>query len=40
MPGLAESMAFGMFVIGPITELSAVEQAASTGQKIYSIETD
>jgi Domain of unknown function (DUF4410) len=36
MPGLAESMPLGVFLIGPITVLSAVGDAASTGQKIYS----
>ena len=36
MPGLAESMPLGVFLIGPITVLSTVGDAASTGQKIYS----
>jgi hypothetical protein len=36
MPGLAESAPLGVFLIGPITALSMVEDAASTGQKIYS----
>jgi hypothetical protein len=36
MPGLAESMPLGVFLIGPITALTMVEDAASTGQKIYS----
>jgi hypothetical protein len=36
MPGLAESMPLGVFLIGPITVLSTVGDAVSTGQKIYS----
>jgi hypothetical protein len=36
MPGLAESMPLGVFLIGPITVLSTMGDAASTGQKIYS----
>ena len=40
MPGLGESMGFGVFFIGPITALTALEEAASTGQKIYSTEMD
>jgi hypothetical protein len=36
MPGLVESMPLGVFLIGPITAISMVGDAASTGQKIYS----
>ena len=36
MPGLAETMPLGVFLIGPITVLSTVGDAASTGQTIYS----
>jgi hypothetical protein len=40
MPGLAESMPLGVFLIGPITVLSTVGEAASTGQKIYSTQME
>jgi len=40
MPGLAESMPLGVFLIGPITVLSTVENAASTGQRIYSTQME
>ncbi|WP_331584014.1 DUF4410 domain-containing protein [Candidatus Binatus sp.] len=36
MPGLAASMGFGELVLGPITAITAIEDAASSGQKIYS----
>ena len=40
MPGLAESLPLGVFLIGPITVFTAIEDSASTGQKIYSSEID
>jgi hypothetical protein len=40
MPGLAESMPLGVFLIGPITAISMVGDAASTGQKIYSTQME
>jgi Domain of unknown function (DUF4410) len=40
MPGLAESMPLGVFLIGPITALSTVGNALSTGQKIYSTQME
>lgn len=36
MPGLAASMGLGELVLGPITAITAIEDAASSGQKIYS----
>ena len=36
MPGLVPSMGVGQFLLGPITLISAIEDAASSGQKIYS----
>jgi hypothetical protein len=36
MPGLLPSMGVGELVLGPITALTAIEDAASSGQKIYS----
>ena len=36
MPGLLPSMGVGQLVLGPITALTMVEDAASSGQKIYS----
>jgi hypothetical protein len=36
MPGMAASMGFGELVLGPITAITAIEDAASSGQKIYS----
>jgi Domain of unknown function (DUF4410) len=36
MPGMAASMGFGALVLGPITALTAIEDALSSGQKIYS----
>jgi len=38
MPGLAETMPVGVFLIGPITAFSLARDAASTGGKIYSTE--
>lgn len=40
MPGLAETLPLGVFLIGPITVLSTVENSASTGQKIYSTQME
>jgi hypothetical protein len=36
MPGIAASMGVGEMVIGPITAITAIEDAVSSGQKIYS----
>jgi uncharacterized protein DUF4410 len=36
MPGILASMGVGEMVIGPITAITAIEDAASSGQKIYS----
>ena len=36
MPGIAPSLCFGMFLIGPITTITAINDTLSTGQKIYS----
>jgi uncharacterized protein DUF4410 len=36
MPGVAASMGLGELVLGPVTALTAAENAASSGQKIYS----
>ncbi len=36
MPGLLPSMGVGELVLGPITALTAIEDAASSGQKIYA----
>jgi hypothetical protein len=36
MPGIAASMGLGELVLGPVTAIAAVENAASSGQKIYS----
>ena len=36
MPGLLPSMGVGQMVLGPITAITMVEDAASSGQKIYS----
>jgi len=40
MPGLAESMPLGVFLIGPITVLSTVKDTVLTGQKIYSTQME
>jgi len=40
MPGLAESMPLGVFLVGPVTAMSTLENTASTGQKIYSSEIE
>jgi hypothetical protein len=36
MPGVAASMGFGELFLGPITLIAGVEDAVSSGQKIYS----
>jgi hypothetical protein len=36
MPGLIPSMGVGQMVLGPITAITMIEDAASSGQKIYS----
>ena len=36
MPGIVASMGVGEVVLGPITAIEAIENAASSGQKIYS----
>jgi hypothetical protein len=40
MPGMLASMGAGEVLIGPITLLTAAENAASSGQKIYSSQID
>jgi hypothetical protein len=40
MPGMAASMAVGGLVMGPITAVTAIEDAVSSGQKIYSSQID
>ena len=40
MPGLAESMPLGVFLIGPITVLSTLKDTVLTGQKIYSTQME
>lgn len=40
MPGIAPSIGFGEFVLGPITLISALEDAVSSGQKIYISQID
>lgn len=40
MPGMAASMGFGELLLGPITALTAVGDALSSGQKIYSSQID
>jgi hypothetical protein len=40
MPGLIPSMGAVEFLIGPATARTAVEDAASSGQKIYSSQTE
>jgi hypothetical protein len=40
MPGIAASLAFGYFLIGPITIITVVEDAVSSGQKIYVSQID
>ncbi|MGO9454914.1 MAG: DUF4410 domain-containing protein [Candidatus Binataceae bacterium] len=36
MPGVATSMGFGELFLGPITLIAGIEDAVSSGQKIYS----
>ena len=40
MPGVLASLGFGEIMLGPITAISTVEDAVSSGQKIYSSEID
>jgi hypothetical protein len=40
MPGLAETMPLGVFLIAPITVLSTVRDTVLTGQKIYSTQME
>ena len=40
MPGMAASIGFGVFLLGPITALTAIEDALSSGQKIYVSQID
>ena len=40
MPGIAPSIGFGEFVLGPITLISTIEDAVSSGQKIYVSQID
>ena len=40
MPGIATSMGFGELILGPITAITAVQDALSSGQKIYSSQID
>ena len=36
MPGMAASIGFGELLLGPITAITVIEDALSSGQKIYS----
>jgi hypothetical protein len=40
MPGVAASMGFGELMLGPITAINSVQDAVSSGQKIYTSEID
>ena len=40
MPGVAESLGVGVMFVGPITLLTGVEDALSSGQKIYVSQID
>src|SRR5258708_1110929 len=40
MPGIAASMGVGEFVIGPVTAITAIEDAVSSGQKIYASQVE
>ena len=40
MPGIAASMGVGEMFIGPITAITAIEDAVSSGQKIYSSQVE
>ena len=40
MPGVALSIGFGEFFLGPITLFTAIEDAVSSGQKIYVSQVD
>ena len=40
MPGVAWSVGFGEFFLGPITLITVIEDAASSGQKLYASQID
>jgi len=40
MPGIAASMGFGLFAVGPLTAIEAAQDAVSSGQKIYVSQID
>ena len=40
MPGIAASMGVGEFIVGPITAITAIEDAVSSGQKIYASQVE
>ena len=40
MPGVAASLGFGEMLLGPITLITGVEDAVSSGQKIYVSQID
>jgi len=40
MPGMAASMGFGELALGPITGITLIEDALSSGQKIYVSQVD
>ena len=40
MPGVVPSLGAGEFIIGPITAISGIEDAVSSGQKIYSSQVE
>ncbi|HUA34440.1 MAG TPA: DUF4410 domain-containing protein [Candidatus Binataceae bacterium] len=40
MPGVAWSMGFGEFFLGPVTLIAALDDAASSGQKFYASQID
>jgi hypothetical protein len=40
MPGMAPSMAAGVFLMGPITAVTVIEDVVSSGQKIYSSQVE
>ena len=40
MPGIVASMGVGEFIIGPITAITAIEDAVSSGQKIYASQVE
>ena len=40
MPGVVWSLGFGEFFLGPVTLISAIDDAASSGQKFYASQID